>query len=270
MALISISRQIATPGNEIAERIAHNLGYVLVTGVDIDSLIVQYGFPEDKMKFYNEKRPHFFHSLLKEKEIYINYLRLAVLNMAKKNNVVFIGKGSFKILDGIDNHVSINITSPLEKRVERMSRERNINIHHAGVSILKRDARRKGYYKDFFKTNIDDSNQFNLTITATEEKSSIIADMLSAMIKNYDNPENMEKSRKKLDSLLVNQSIINMLVIENKLPISNLSIKNEGKTLMLNGLAENSAIVDRATTLINLEYPDYKVFSKIRCVQDFH
>ena len=59
-----------------------------------------------------------------------------------------------------------------------------------------------------------------------------------------------------------------MLVIENKLPITDLNIKGEKRNLTLTGLAESSAQVERALDLIKLEYPDLNITSEIQCVQD--
>ena len=75
MAIISISRGIASSGSEIAERLAHKLGYRLITGTDIEAKIVHYGFPLEKLPLFNEKRPLFWHFLSKERELYFNYLK---------------------------------------------------------------------------------------------------------------------------------------------------------------------------------------------------
>lgn len=268
MAIISISRGIASSGNEIAERLAHKLDYRLITGTDIEAKIVHYGFPEDKLPLFNEKRPLFWHFITKERELYFNYLKLAILSFAEKDNCIFLGKGAWKILRDVPNHISFNFTSPMEERIRKTCRERNINVHHAGASILKSDTRRKGYYKDYFKCDVNDPNNYNMTITTNENSIAPIADMLSVMIKNYETEELNLKGMKKIHELRTNQKIINMLVIDNKLPITDLNIKGEKKNLTLTGLAESSAQVERALDLIKLEYPDLSVKSEIQCVQD--
>lgn len=268
MAIISISRSLASSGNEIAERIAHKLGYRLITGIDIESKIVFYGFPKEKLELFNEKRPLFWHSFYKERELYFNYLKLAILNYATNNNCIIIGKGAWKILGDAKNHISINFTSPLEQRTQKYAKERNINIHHAGVSILKADSRRKKYYKDYFKCDIEDPSIFNLSITTNEKNISSIANMLSGMIFNYKTEEDEISGMKKIHELLTLQKIINMLVIENKLPITDLNIKSNKKDLILTGLVNSSAQVERALDLIKIQYPDLNVTSEIQCVQD--
>lgn len=268
MAIISISREIASSGNEIAERIAHKLGYQLITGTDIEAKIVHYGFPAEKLPLFNKKRPLFWHSFTKERELYFNYLKLAILTFAEKDNCIFIGKGAWKILADVPNHISFNFTAPMEQRVTKYSKERNINVHHAGISLIKRDVKRKGYYKDYFKTDIDDPNNFSMTITTNDKNEHTVADLLSGMVNNFESEELSLKGMKKIHELLTQQKIINMLIIDNKLPITDLNIKGEKKDLILTGLAQSSAQVDRALAIIKMEYPDLNVTSEIRCVQD--
>ena len=268
MAIISISRGIASSGSEIAERLAHKLGYRLITGTDIEAKIVHYGFPEEKLPLFNEKRPLFWHFLSKERELYFNYLKLAILTYAEKDNCIFIGKGAWQILKDVPNHISFNFTATMEQRIHKVSKERNISVHHAGVSIIKADTKRKGYYKDYFKCDVNNPNNYTLTITTNENKINLLADMLAAMIKNYETEELNLLGMKKIHELRINQKIINMLVIENKLPITDLNIKGEKRNLTLTGLAESSAQVERALDLIKLEYPDLNITSEIQCVQD--
>lgn len=270
MAIVSFIRQNATCGNEIAERTAHKLGYKLITGTDIESKILRYGFPKEKLVLFNEKRPKFWNSVTRERELYFNYLKLAVLSYAADNNCVFVGKGAFKILQGVQNMVSFNITAPLEQRVEKTAREQNINHHKAGISVLKTDSRQREYYRDYFKCDIKDPTLFDLTITAPENRVEIISDMISSILTRYQDSETEKTGIEKVNELLAMQALTNLLVIEYELPITGLDIKANGKELVLSGIAESSALSERAVTLIKCEMPGYTVRSEIRAVQDLH
>ncbi|MBQ0039970.1 MAG: cytidylate kinase-like family protein [Treponema sp.] len=270
MAIISIFRQYASTGNDIAERLAHKLGYRLITGTDVESKIVHYGFPEEKLKLFNEKRPLFWNSITKERELYISYLKQAILNLASDNNCIFIGKGSFRLLEGVDNHVSFNISATMDQRVERVAKENNINKHSAGVTVLKRDSKQRGFYKDYFGCDIRDTTLFDLTLTAPENKTEIIADMLASIVTRYSSAEQEQAGIDKVNTLAAMQSLANMLVIDYELPITNLTIRMKDDSLVLNGIAESSALGERAKTLVKAEFPNFNVKSEIRAVQDLH
>ena len=83
MAIIAISRQVAALGDEISASLAQKTGYRFINRQEIEKRIVDLGFPEDKLKKYDEKKPGFFASLVKDRDEYLNYLQTAVLEAAE-------------------------------------------------------------------------------------------------------------------------------------------------------------------------------------------
>ena len=95
MAVITISRQVAALGDEVAGELAKRLGYKFITRKEIEKRIVELGFPENKMPKFDERKPGFFASLTKDRDEYLNYTQYAILEAAEKKNVVIIGRGAF-------------------------------------------------------------------------------------------------------------------------------------------------------------------------------
>ena len=62
MAVITLSRQVAAWGDEVAQSLAKQTGYKFVTRKDIEKRIVDLGFPKSKMPKYDERKPGFFAS----------------------------------------------------------------------------------------------------------------------------------------------------------------------------------------------------------------
>ena len=79
MAIITISRQVAAHGDEVAEKLARNLGYTFITRKEIEKRIVELGFPESKLTKFDERKPGFFASLRNGSCEYFNYAQLAIL-----------------------------------------------------------------------------------------------------------------------------------------------------------------------------------------------
>ena len=104
MAIITISRQVAAHGDEVAEKLARNLGYTFITRKEIEKRIVELGFPESKLTKFDERKPGFFASLTKGRDEYFNYAQLAILEAAEKKNVVIIGRGAFAVFENIDRN----------------------------------------------------------------------------------------------------------------------------------------------------------------------
>ena len=100
MAVITVSRQVAAHGDEVAAELAKLLNYKFVTRKDIEKRIVELGFPESKMPKYDERKPGFFASLAKNRDEYFNYAQYAILEAAQQKNVIIIGRGAFAVLQG--------------------------------------------------------------------------------------------------------------------------------------------------------------------------
>ena len=65
MAIITISRQIASFGDEIAEAIAEQLGYTFVTRKKLEADLLKHGLSEEKLSKYDEKKAR---SLMEESD----------------------------------------------------------------------------------------------------------------------------------------------------------------------------------------------------------
>ena len=120
MAIITISRQVAALGDEVAEVLAKKLGYKFIDKKYIEKRIVELGFPEEKLKKYDERNPGFFASLAKDRDEYLDYLQTAVLETAKEGNCIFIGRGAFVVLENLPNLISVRFVAKNEVREERL------------------------------------------------------------------------------------------------------------------------------------------------------
>jgi len=93
MAVIAISRQVAALGDEVASAVAEKIGYKFINRQEIEKRIVELGFPAEKLKKYDERKPGFFASLVKDRDEYLHYLQTAVLEAADEGDCILIGRG---------------------------------------------------------------------------------------------------------------------------------------------------------------------------------
>ena len=123
MGVIAISRQVAALGDEIAAEVAEKLGYKFINRQELEKRIVTLGFPAGKLKKYDEKKPGFFASLVKDRDEYLHYLQTAVLEAAEEGNCILIGRGAFIILESLPNLVSLRFVAKDEIRMQRLQKE---------------------------------------------------------------------------------------------------------------------------------------------------
>jgi len=219
MAVIAISRQVAALGDEVAQELARQTGYKFLDRKYIEKRIIELGFPEDKMKKYDERKPGFFASLAKNRDEYLDYLQTAVLESASEGNCILIGRGAFIILESVPNLISVRFVAKTDVRVKRLMNEFNWNEKQALQRIEESDTNRLGFHKSFFNLVNEDPSHFHLTINTgilDVEKSAYVIDSLrKALI----TPDIEKKGAEKLSALYEAQKLVNTLIFDYKLNI---------------------------------------------------
>ena len=269
MAIITVARQVAALGDEISAAVAQKLGYKFVGRKEIEKKIVELGFPESKLIKYDERKPGFFASLAKDRDEYMDYLLTAILEAAEEGNTLLIGRGSHVILSELPNLFSVRLVAKNSVRLERLKKEFNWNDKQAQQRIDESDANRLGFHKSFYNHENDDRTEYHLIINTGLLDIEAASNVIVEAVKNSVTPEKEKAGAEKLKDLLRAQHLVNTLVFKYKLNINFLhAVVVDGK-IVLQGVADSSAIVEKAIVLAQKDEPDYKIESTISVVQDF-
>lgn len=269
MAIIAISRQVAALGDEISTELAKKLGYKFINRNELEKRIVDLGFPAEKLKKYDEKKPGFFASLVKDRDEYLNYLQTAVLDAAAEGDCILVGRGSFLILESLPNLISLRFVAKESVRIDRLVKEHNWNEKQAIQRITESDANRRGFHKSFFNAEIEDPQHFLMVMNTGMFDVESASNAIVALTKSVVTPDKEEAGKKKLQELIKCQHLVNKLVFEYKLNIEFLRAVISDSTLILQGVADSSVLVERALKISAVELPEYNVTSSISVVQDF-
>ncbi|MFA6857886.1 MAG: cytidylate kinase-like family protein [Treponema sp.] len=269
MAIVAISRQVAALGDEIAASAAEKLGYKFVRRQELEQRIVNLGFPAEKLYKYDEKKPKFFASLVKDRDEYLQYLQTAVLEAASEDNCILIGRGSYIILEDVQSLISFRLIANNSVRIERLEKEFSWTEKQARQRIDESDLNRRGFHKSFFNVELDDLTRFHLImntgIIGVEEG----ADIITSLVRTTITPERDAEGNKKLRTMLDAQHLVNKLVFDYKINIEFLRAVIDGKTVTLQGVADSSAVVERALKLTAETMPGYTAKSAVSIIQDF-
>ncbi len=269
MAVITMARQVAALGDEISAEVARKLKYTFVDRKEIERKIVELGFPESKLEKYDERKPGFFASLANARDEYLDYLLTAILGVAAEGNCVLIGRGARFILDELPNLVSFRFVADDKTRLERLKKEFDWNDKQAQARIDESETNRLGFHKSFFNINPHDPSHYHMTINTSLMDVDAASDVIVDVVKKFITPEKEEQGKKKIQELLMAQNLVNSLVFEHKVNINFLhAVVNNGK-IILQGVADSNAIVEKALILARKLHPEYEIESVISVVQDF-
>ena len=268
MAVITISRQVAALGDEIAAATAKKLNYRFINRMEIEKRITDLGFPAENLKKYDERKPGFFASLAKNRDEYLDYLQTAVLEAASEGDCILIGRGAFIILDQLPNLIALRFVAKDSIRVERLMKEFSWDEKQARQRITESDTNRLGFHKSFFNLENEEPSHFHVVMNTGFLISKFASDIITGWF-NYITTDKRSCRKEKLEELLKAQRLVDTLIFEYKLNINFLRAVINGKTVVLQGVADSTALVEKAVAISAKILPDYKIESAVSIVQDF-
>lgn len=185
MAVITIARQFGAGGRTLGRQIADELGYVLIDEEIIEAvaleadvspdwvdaigketggegfltrLITKLGpFRKGYMDMAMEKKPGYI-----DGHLYISLLYKVIPQIALRDNVVIIGRGSQYILEDHPNTYHFLMIADLEYRINFMMEHYDIDRKEAEFVVAKQTTRRLYLYRYFARTDYDDPSLYNM------------------------------------------------------------------------------------------------------------
>ena len=263
MAVISISRQLSSYGDEIASKVAEKLGYKLVTKADLEKRIVSLGFPANKLSKFEQKKLGFLAGMTSLRDEYLNCLITAILEAASENNTVIVGRDSFIILKDIENHISIRCIAEEKLRLERLQKESGISAKEAAKKLTDSEILQKNFHKNFFNFDANNPEMFDFIVNSSKVDVSAIAETICSLVKNFVTKEREESGQKQLDELLMGQRLVDILIFIYNLNIDFLRASLKDKKITLHGIADSQKTLDTALTIIEAELPDFTIENKM-------
>ena len=269
MAIITLTRQSGSMGDEIGMLIARRLGYTFYSRKEIEQRIIEKGFTKEELKKYDERKPNFFDRFSKLRDQYLNYLSMVILEMARQNNCVIMGRGAFLFLRDMPNHLTIRFVSTQEKRLENIKTLVHTKSDKVALKMLiESDKRQRAFYKSCFHYDLNDHSLIHATINTASLNPDMVAEMIVAGIKNNISDEVEILGEQRIGELILAQKITNKLVFEHNLRIDELWVLVRNNVITLHGMTAFHATVERAITIINSEWAGYGIKDEIKCVQD--
>lgn len=269
MAIITISRQIASLGDEVAAELSRLLGYTFINRDTLEEDLLKHGITKEKLHKYDEKKPGFWASLARDRDEYFDYLREAVYERSKEGNCVFIGRGGFAILKDIPGCLAVRLVASVPIRIERLMNEFSWPEKKAMALLQESDNNRRGFHKAFFNIDHDDPSSYNLILN-TDAISPVVAAKIIAEACRLTMDANQERiGRERISELLLAQRIVNHIVFDLQVPVHFLEATATSTEITLHGVADSAAVIERVLETARSMAPDKKIVSGISVVQDY-
>jgi cytidylate kinase len=150
MYFITISELLGTNGDQVAREVAKSLSYTYYGEEELLKAADKMGFLSDVQKI-DEKSPPLLERFFSEKpKVYLDRLQSVIFEVAKRGDAIFFGKGSQLLLNSFGCALHVLVTGSMEKRIERVMRERGVGREIAEKMIERTDHDKKAFFRFAF------------------------------------------------------------------------------------------------------------------------
>ena len=247
MAIITISRELATLGDETARELAKQLGCHLVDKQTLAERIKSYGIEDSKLLKYDERKPSFFASLSRDRDDYLHYLRTAILAEAERGNCIFIGRGAGAIFRKMPAHISMFLAAPLEIRIERVKSYFHCDEHRARQIIERSDQDRLGFLRYFFDIEWRNPGNYHISLNTGISPPAVCAEIVMLLKNRSFTPEAEEQNKTRLKELVLEQRIKHNIMYEQGIPVHFLEVSASSTAVTLYGVVNSQGSADAAS-----------------------
>lgn len=167
MSVITISRGCYSHGKEIAERVAAVLGYELVSKEILLEASQAFEIPEKKLTASIHDAPGILEKIIHahERQHYLDCIRSALLEHARKDNLVYHGMAGHLFLSGIRHVLKVRVIAEMEDRVALVCRKRGIPREEATALITSEDRQREEWYRSVYKKDMSDPRLYDMVLS---------------------------------------------------------------------------------------------------------
>ena len=163
MAVITISRELGSGGSDIAKQVAKSLGYEFVDKRTADGIFRQYGLT--KFDDLYSSAPSFLDLINADNLLLVSMANEIVEAVAKRGNVVILGRAGFAVLGDYADVLHVRIQAPFSERVRRvMAREGLTDLQAAEEQVQEDDNVHRKYVQRFYNKQWDEPSNFGLVL----------------------------------------------------------------------------------------------------------
>lgn len=164
MASITISRQLGSLGDEIAQIVARRLGWQVIDRELINQAAFESCSPEMALTSVDELGLLGITPSKKECQPYLQAVERILQQRADEGSLIILGRAGQIILRGRPDVLHIRIHAPRSIRVARVAVQQNISSDSALAQIKASDRHRRWYLKRYYSASVDKPRYYDLEI----------------------------------------------------------------------------------------------------------
>lgn len=240
MPIITISRQLGSLGDEIAQLLSNDFKCDYLDKKSLEKLFEKYGIPKENIERFDEKKPGFWDLFRTDKSRYLHFMKEAVLEFARSGNCVILGRGGHVLLKDLPGVFRVSIIAPIEVRKKRVMKMFACDETRAEKIIQHNDHERAGFHKFFFDENWKNFDLYDLVINTGFFPAKTAAGLVKTIIDSDEFKAAQKETSLKLAGLCLEQKIKTGIIYKEKIPVQLLEVSAHQGVVTLQGIVESN------------------------------
>jgi len=238
MAIITLSRELGSLGNEAAETLAKRLGYTVVDKELLDKALADRGIAAGKVEKYDEKRPSVWDAFSSDRDRYLHYLKAVIYEQAAKGNTVIVGRGGSILLAELPGTLHVRLIAPRDVRIRRVAAQLKVKDQQADQILRHTDHDRSGFWRYFFNASWSDPAIYDLVINTAHLDAETVADMICRALESFAVEKHEKAARSLLADLALGQFVETTILYANAVPVQFLEARvSDGVVTLLGAVS---------------------------------
>jgi cytidylate kinase len=195
MSIITIARGSYSRGKEVAEKLAQRLGYECISRDILLEASDEFNIPEIKLVRALHDAPQVIERFHHGKKRFISFIRSALLQHVKKDNIVYHGLAGHYFLGNIPGVLKVRVNADMDDRVKEEMKRENIPGDKALYILKKDDEERRKWGLQLYGTDTWDSRLYDMVLNIKTITVDDAIDILVDLVKkpNFQStPESMK------------------------------------------------------------------------------
>lgn len=178
MAVITISRQTGSLGEEIGKLVSDRLGYRLVYREVINQAAIRAGAPSVALSIIDDLGIFGLAPTIKEIQAYHQAVQQVIEELAEQGNIVIIGRAGQVILRNHKNTIHVLVIGNADMRAQRLAQSQHITLKAAAAQVTTSDRSRQSYLKRYYNIRWLDPQLYDLVISTDNITPAFAAEMI--------------------------------------------------------------------------------------------
>jgi cytidylate kinase len=182
--IVTVSRQFAAGGSEVARQVAERLGWSVVDNEVIDRVAARAGLSREEVAEREESAPGFVERLARTlassapefvvpdtgtvpdltEEHLVKLTEKVVAEAAAGGHVVVVGRAAPAVLARRSDALHVKIVAPRDERIARAMQRRGIEAGEAARLLKETDANRARYHQQYYARDWNDPVNYDLIL----------------------------------------------------------------------------------------------------------